>query len=200
MSSSEISIRLEKLHFLVEDMRLAFALSRAAPDAWTGRLVARHILIRAFDVIAHSRQLRKLAQPYGSVGAFNDKKETYATWFEEYFAVARHKLGAHMQDIDFGRRIELWNDIETSKIGTFVDGAVEIYGTLATLGLPGYVPLPAAPAECSDAAFALALNDFRGAVSAPRANFAMDPLAGTRQELLAVAVAPPSTNARPNSP
>ncbi|MFG5120823.1 hypothetical protein [Methylorubrum sp. POS3] len=180
MSSSELPVRLEKLHFLTEDLRLAFTLSRAAPDAWTGRLVARHILIRAYDVIAHSRLLRRLAQPYGSVRAFHEAKETYARWFDEYFATARHKLGAHMQDLDFGLRIELWNDIETSKIETFVDGAAEIYGTLASLGLPGYIPLPPEPAECATPAFTSALIGFRDAAPAPRAEFAMDPLAGTR--------------------
>lgn len=180
MSNSELPVRLEKLHFLAEDMRLAFALSRAAPDAWTGRLVARHILIRAYDVIAHARQLRRFAQPYGSVQAFHEAKETYAGWFDEYFATARHKLSAHMQDLDFGRRMELWKAIETSKVGTFVEGAAEIYETLAPLGLPGYIPLSEAPAECAVPAFMSALASFRDAAVVPRSEFAMDPLAGTR--------------------
>src|SRR5687768_16704314 len=115
MTVTDLSIRLEKLRFLAEDLSLAYALSRAAPDAWAGRLLARHILIRARDVIEHARGLRKAVQPYGSTQTFNRAKETYAKWFDEYFVTSRHKLGAHVQDLDFGRRIELWNDIETSK-------------------------------------------------------------------------------------
>ncbi|WP_264045745.1 hypothetical protein [Methylobacterium flocculans] len=180
MASSDIPIRLEKLRFLVDDLRLTSALSGAAPDAWSGRLIARHVLVRAYDVVAHSRGLRRLVQPFGSIQAFNEAKETYATWFDEYFKTTRHKLSAHVQDLDFGRRIELWNDVEAGKIGVFVDGAAQIYEALSGLGLPGYAPLPAAPAEIGDAAFAAALIDFRASAAAPRAEFAADPLGMTR--------------------
>ena len=180
MTAADIPIRLEKLRFLVDDLRLASALSGAAPDAWSGRLIARHVLVRAYDVVTHSRGLRRLAQPFGPIQAFNDAKETYATWFDEYFKTTRHKLSAHVQDLDFGRRIELWNDVEAGKIGVFVDGAAQIYEALAGLGLPGYASLPAAPAEIDDAAFAAALVDFRASAAAPRAEFAVDPLGMTR--------------------
>lgn len=140
---TELSVRLDKLRFLAEELQLAFALANSAPDAWNARPIARHILIRAYDVIAHARQIRKFVRTFGSNQKFHEAKEAYASWFDEYFKMARHKLGAHVQDLDFGQRIELWNDIETSKIGTFVEGAAEIYGLLAPLNLPGYVQVTA---------------------------------------------------------
>lgn len=180
MSASELPARLEKLRYLVEDLRLAYAISRAAPDGWTGRLVARHILIRARDVIEHSRRLRRPIRSFGPTKAFHEAKETYAEWFDEYFATVRDKLGAHVQDLDFGRRIELWKGIETGKVEVFVDGAAQVYGALSALGLPGYVPLPTEPAEFSDPAFASVLRGMRASAGPARAEFATDPLASTR--------------------
>ncbi|MGH0300135.1 hypothetical protein [Sinorhizobium meliloti] len=177
---TELSLRLDKLRFLTEELQLAFTLSQAAPDAWNARLVARHILVRAHDFIEHARQARRLIRLHGSDQEFHAAKETYASWFEEYFKTARHKLGAHVQDLDFGLRIDLWNGIETSKIGTFVEGAAELYNGLAKLNLPGYVPLPSALPEMADAAFLSALSHFQQSAPSPRAEFASDPLAMTR--------------------
>ncbi|MGI0081431.1 MAG: hypothetical protein ACRECH_17645, partial [Nitrososphaerales archaeon] len=70
---------------------------------------------------------------------FHSKKEAYVAEFEEHYKAARHKLGAHVQDYDFAQRLELWNEIELIKVSYFVDGAIEIYKSLAKLKVPGYV-------------------------------------------------------------
>ena len=109
-------------------------------DPFVARTLARHILIRAENFIEHARGLRRPLNDAGyDTCDFHKTKEAYASAFEEYFKVARHRLGAHVQDFDFGKRIELWNDIEIVKISFFVDGAQEIYRSLAPLNLPGYV-------------------------------------------------------------
>lgn len=172
--------RLEKLRFLIEELMLCFAISQAAPSTWDARLAARHILVRANDFIVHSRQLRRPVRLYGSDVTFHQKKETYAVWFAEYFQTVRDRLGAHVQDLDFGLRIDLWNDVDAAKIGVFVEGAIEIYDSLAGLSLPGYVSLPEAPQELNDPAFAAALDTFRNSGVAPRAEFASDSLGMTR--------------------
>ncbi len=182
---TELSVRLDKLRFLAEELQLAFALASNAPDAWSSRLLARHILIRAYDVIAHARQIRKLVRTFGSDQKFHEAKESYASWFDEYFKTARHKLGAHVQDLDLGQRIELWNDIETSKVGTFVEGAAEIYGLLAPLNLPGFVPLTSPPAELSDPTFLSTLAQFQQSALPARAEYASDSLAMTRPGTIA---------------
>jgi hypothetical protein len=113
--------RVEKLRFIIEEMQLAFHLTTHLTDAFVARTLARHILIRAENFIEHARGLRRPLNDagYNDTRDFHKIKEAYATTFEEYFKVSRHRLGAHVQDIDFGKRIELWNDIEIVKISFF---------------------------------------------------------------------------------
>ena len=134
-----IHARIEKLKFIVEEMQIAFFLTTHLTDPFIGRTLARHILIRAENLIEHARALRRPLNDAGyETRDFHKTKEAYASAFDEYFKAARNRLGAHVQDFDFGKRIELWNDIEIVKIGFFVEGAQEIYQSLSPLNLPGY--------------------------------------------------------------
>ena len=147
-----IQTRTEKLRFIVEEMQVALHLATNLNDPFIARTIARHVLVRAENFIAHARQLRRPLRDAGfDTNAFHESKEAYAAQFDEYFKIARHRLGAHVQDLDFGKRIELWNDIEVVKLSYFVDGAREIYEGLSTLVVPGAAPY-AAPAELSDPA------------------------------------------------
>jgi hypothetical protein len=76
-------------------------------------------------------------------------------------------LGAHVQDLDFGLRIDLWNGIDVAKIGFFVEGAVETYESLAGFNLPGYLPLPNAPQDLTAPDFLAALDRFRASGTNP---------------------------------
>ncbi len=142
--------RIEKLRFIVEEMQTALHLATNLTDPFFARTIARHILIRVENFIEHARGLRRPLRDAGcDTNVFHAAKEAYAAQFDEYFKVARHRLGAHVQDFDFGKRIELWNDIEVVKLSYFVDGAQEIYEGLATFVVPGYVPY-VRPAETSN--------------------------------------------------
>lgn len=156
-----ISTRVDKLKFMVEEMHLVLHLSMHLTEPFLARTIARHILIRTENFIEHARALRKPLNDAGyKTHEFHKTKEVYASAFDEYFKVARHRLGAHVQDLDFGRRIELWNDIEITKIGYFVEGAQEIYQGLAVLNLPGYTPY-AAPPELIDPIVLGTLHQFQ---------------------------------------
>lgn len=176
-----IALRLEKLRFIVDDLQIALHLANHAPDAGIARMLARHILIRAFDFIDHARGLRKpLAQAGFDVAEFHRTKEAYAAAFDEYFVRVRHRLGAHVQDLDFEERLALWNDIEVVKADYFVDGAREIYVHLGTLNPPGYAPF-VRPPELDDAALASRLEALRlEARREARPEMASDSLALTR--------------------
>lgn len=133
--------QLEKIVFIIQEMEVALYLSRNVPDEFTRRTIARHILVRAKDFIEHSRRLKR---PLNMIGlntmVFNSQKETYANFFEEYFQTSRDKLSGHVQDLDFGSRIELWNDIENIKVGFFVESAREIYEKiLGQMGIPNFI-------------------------------------------------------------
>jgi hypothetical protein len=156
-----IPTRVEKLKFIVEEMQLAFHLAMHLTEPFVARTLARHILIRAENFIEHARGLRRPLNDAGyDTRAFHETKEAYAVAFEEYFKVSRHRLGAHVQDFDFGKRIELWNDIEIVKISYFVEGAEEIYRSLAALNLPAYIAY-AHPSELADPAVLETLRRFQ---------------------------------------
>jgi len=155
-----LTVRLEKLRFIAREMAVALVLARRAPNSFVARTLARHIVIRARDFIAHSRQIRRPLIAAGYVLTdFHIAKEFYAEHFAEYFQIQRDKIGAHVQDLDFWKRIELWNDIEISKIEYFVSGAAEVYGRLGVLNIPGYEPHTAI-AEIGDPALEPLLADF----------------------------------------
>jgi len=181
--------RVEKLRFIISEMQLALMLAKHAPDDFIARALARHILVRAENYIEHVRRLRNVLNAAGfNTHDFHTRKEIYARSFEEYFKTVRHKLSAHVQDIDFGKRIELWNDVEINKTGYFVDGAKEIYESLATLGIPGYVPY-AAPADLTDPALLAILKSYQGSAdNRIRAEIGVDPLAMTRSNTVAMMV------------
>ena len=143
-----IAARLAKLKFIAEEMQLAFHLTAHLGDPFVARTASRkrHILIRAENFIEHARGLRRPLTGAGyDIRHFHKTKEAYATAFEEYFSTPRHKLSAHVQDFDFGKRIELWNDIEVGKLGFFVDGAREIYRLLAASGRADTSLVPTLP-------------------------------------------------------
>ncbi len=181
-----ITTRVAKLKFIAEEMQYAFHLALHAPDAFGARTLARHILIRAENFIELARGLRKPLKVAGyDTRDFHKTKEAYASNFDEYFKVSRDRLGAHVQDFDFGKRIELWNDIEIVKISFFVDGAKELYLSLANMNLPGYAPYTDPP-EITDAVLNEVLRGFQRSKDNRRwVEIGVDPLAMTRENTTA---------------
>ncbi len=139
-------IQFEKIRHLINEMQLALYLANHAPDDFAARTQARHVLIRAENFIEHIRLVRRpLLRAGVNVRSFHKAKEIYADHFAEYFRIPRDKLSAHVQDFDFGKRIELWNDIEATKIGYFVDGALELYEQIGKLGAPDFLSYAVSP-------------------------------------------------------
>ncbi|MET3216000.1 UNVERIFIED_ORG: hypothetical protein ABIC48_003769 [Burkholderia territorii] len=182
-----IDIRLEKLRFLVMEMRLAMRLAQFAPTDADARMITRHVLIRAVDFISHARQLRKPLEQAGfDAGAFNDLKEYYAAEFKEYFQKVRDRLSAHVQDIELGEMIELWNGVDASKSEFFVEGATEIYHSLESFGITNFPTLTDFP-EFGDPAFEAALQAYRASGrKVQTVEMGADPLAMTRPDSTAL--------------
>jgi hypothetical protein len=184
-ATMNVALRLEKMRFLIAEMQIAFQLAEFAPDSFTSRTLALHIVMRAENFIEHARAIRNpLNIPRSS--EYHITKEAYAQTFAEYYDVARDKIAAHFQDLDFSKRIEIWNAIDKSKIEYFVDGAVQIYGNLAVLGLSDFVPY-VRPTVLADPVFKTEL----GALSLRRIDrnwveMSSDPLAATRENTTAV--------------
>ena len=174
-------IQLEKIVFIIQEMELALYLSQNAPDEFTRRMLARHILVRADNFIEHIRRLKRPLNMAGfNTTQFNLRKETYAKYFEEYFQTSRDKLSGHVQDLDFGKRIELWNDIESVKLGFFVDGAREIYENILAMGITGFGHYIQSD-EIFDVELKTILDELCDAKSSQQwVEMASDPLAMTR--------------------
>lgn len=182
-----MSVRLEKLRFLLAEMQIALRLSKFAPTDFEARMLARHIIVCAASFVEHARRLRKLLNDAGLQSQrFHKTKEAYAVQFDEYFQTIRDRLGAHVQDIDFGRRIELWTDIDLSKAEFFTDGAKEIYRLLEELSIEGDVPFTDA-AILSDTAFQIALEAYsKSGRKTLVVEMGCDPLAMTRPHTTAI--------------
>jgi len=181
-----IEARLDKIKFIIDEMQIAFVLTKEVDDQFIARMLARHVLIRAQDFIAHTRALKKPLNIAGyDTREFHKLKEIYATDFDEYFVVSRDKLGAHIQDLDFGKRIELWKDIEVTKIGHFCEGALDVYDSLSALSLPNYQTYTK-PSVITDGGISVVFEEYRRANSETQGiEIASDPLALTRKDTTA---------------
>lgn len=173
-----VSVRLDKLHFLVEELVLAATLASHATNSDMARMLSRHVAIRIPDFIEHARQLRNSLAGSPASTRFKGTVNAFADAFSEYLALTRHKLGAHVQDIDFIERIDLWASINTSKIEYFVQGARELWDSLGELGVPGHQPF-ATPASLASPAAASVLDYLARDVEIP-VTFGTDALAFAR--------------------
>lgn len=176
-----IAIRLQKLRFLAQELELAYRMVVAQPSDHYRRVFSRRVLIRTQDFAAHLRALRKPARQAGyDLSSILLAKEAYAKAFEEYYREQRNRLCGHVQDVEWLHRLQLWIDIEASKVEYFAGGGREVYERLGGLGLPDYQPYSSFP-ELSDPDFAAALT---AAASArppnPGVTMGVDILAATR--------------------
>ncbi|ODU27522.1 hypothetical protein [Sphingopyxis sp. SCN 67-31] len=173
-----ISVRLDKLRFLVEELVLAAALASHATDSDMARMLSRHVAIRIPAFIEHARRLRNSLAASPASAKFKGTVNAFADAFSEYLALTRHKLGAHVQDIDFIERTDIWASIDASKIEYFMQGARELWDSLGELGVPGHQPF-ATPAALASPAAASVLDYLARDVEIP-VTFGTDALAFAR--------------------
>ncbi|MCZ4294741.1 hypothetical protein [Vibrio sinaloensis] len=182
-----LTVRLEKLRFILEEMELAHHLAKNASDDANARVLSRHVIIRAENLITHARSMRKPLQQAGyRVRDFHRTKETYASEFELYFSEARHKLGAHIQDFDFAKRIDLWNEVESIKVDYFANDALSIYEELESLSIPELISYNK-PQEINDPNFNAELTVLRNMIIVRSGSeLGTDPLAISRPNTTAM--------------
>lgn len=169
LGSAAVSIanRLEKLRFLAQEIELIALITTAQPTDYRRRAMARRVLVRVKDFANHVAQLPKPLKAAGlNAAELKDRKEVYALSFAEYYQKQRDRMSAHVQDLDLVERLELWTDIEITKLKYFVDGAKELYvESLGAVGASDYQPFASFP-EVSDPAFASVLAGHAASVPA----------------------------------
>ena len=97
------------------------------------RSLARFISIRTDDFIKVSFALNK--RTLKSVSIKNDLN-ALQNYYKEYYKTQRDKFGAHFQDLDFAKRLEVWNQIDIEKTTFFTSSILDIYKGFHEL--PGY--------------------------------------------------------------
>lgn len=184
-----LEARLEKIAFIVREMELALLMAELASTDFAARSVARHVLIRTKDFIDHTGALLQPLRDTGfRVQDLRERRSTYMATFDEYYSMSRTKLAAHVQDLEFIDRLELWVEIEVVKLAYFVEGAREIYAqVLVPLGMPACPPWTSFP-ETTDGTFRALLervrDDTRTRPSAVR--IGADMLSATRPRTVSV--------------
>ncbi len=147
------------------EMQLAHRLAQFAPTDADARMLARHVLVRAKDYIEHARQLRRPLREAGfNVRKLHELTRYVAQEFTSYFQSIRDRLSAHVQDLEFLERIELWNSVDFSKTEFFTEAAIEIYNHLSSLSISEYVPYISFY-EIRDDVFGQLLIEYRGSGS-----------------------------------
>ncbi len=174
-SPAEISARLKKLRYITDEIVIAANLAGSAPNSDMARMLARHIGVRTADFISHARQLRNCLPSSPASTKFKNTVNTFADEFEENLELARHKIGAHLQDMDFLERIDIWVAIDASMVDYFASGAREIWDLIADLGVAQHQPF-VSPAILADPRVASILAYLATPV-AQQATFGTDPLA-----------------------
>lgn len=111
--------------------------------------------------------------------AVKEKIKKLTADYESYYAQLRDKTGAHQQEVDLDRLIEIWNETDTATLTIFADGVAEV---IALFGKAGLSTLHARPAELNDEKFLTALAQI-GSEGSP-ATMGVDRVAITRPQTL----------------
>lgn len=77
-----LTVRLEKLRFFLEEMELAYYLAKNASDDQNARVLSRHIIVRAENLITYARSILKPLQQAGyRVKDFHSTKREFSQNF-----------------------------------------------------------------------------------------------------------------------
>jgi hypothetical protein len=136
----------DKLEFAAREMFVALQLATNATDDFTARALARHVLVRVRDFISLAYDLLGVLGRAGlNIEGERERMRAYASVFEEYFDTTRTKLAAHVQDLEFAERLELWTDIDIGKLSYFAEGAYEILNGVTAVLRCAPLQVPAMP-------------------------------------------------------
>ena len=179
--SGALEVRLTKIAFLVREIDLAAKLAHlCAGNGELARVWARRALIRCADLIDHAEAIRKdILTQCADYQVLKETRIAYDQLFDEHFRVVRDRVAAHLQDIEFVERVDVWNRIDAGAVSVFVDGAREIYERcLGGMCLPGYSAFAPFP-ERDDESLASAIRSYTMRARAP-AEIGVDSFAITR--------------------
>lgn len=121
---------MEHLKYCLKEILIIKSLIEIDNSNFYKRSLARLIAIRIDDFIKLSFTLNKSTVNKQNI---KDDLNTLQDYYVEYFKTQRDKFGAHFQELDFSKRLELWSNIDFEKTDFFSSIPLDIYNNFSTV-------------------------------------------------------------------
>ncbi|MFY9073693.1 hypothetical protein OZZ08_01945 [Malaciobacter mytili] len=131
---------MKKIHLCVTQIIRIKNIIEIIKSDFFARVISRKIMVRIDDFIDITRRYNKPNVTDGVLKRnLKTKLNELNTEFENRLRLQRHKFSAHIQDLEFGLRIDSWANISNDNIIFFHNKILEIYELLKTQ--PEYIPI-----------------------------------------------------------
>lgn len=122
---------MKKIHFCITQIIRIKNLIEVIESDFFARVVSRKVIVRIDDFIDITRRYNNSTVTDGVLKRnLKTKLNELNIEFENRLRLQRHKFSAHVQDLEFGLRIDSWANISFENIVFFHDKIIEIYELL----------------------------------------------------------------------
>lgn len=131
---------MKKIHFCVTQIIRIKNIIETIKSDFFARVISRKVMVRIDDFIDIARRYNNTNVTDGILKRnLKTKLNELNTEFENRLRLQRHKFSAHIQDLEFGLRIDSWAKISNDNIIFFHDKILEIYELL--IAQPEYISI-----------------------------------------------------------
>ncbi|MGE4456840.1 MAG: tetratricopeptide repeat protein [Arcobacteraceae bacterium] len=131
---------MKKIHFCVAQIIRIKKLIEIIESDFFARVISRKIIVRIDDFIDITRRYNNATVTDRVLKrTLKTKLNEINTEFENRLKLQRHKFSAHIQDLEFGLRIDSWANISYENILFFYDKIIETYDLLENQA--NYIPI-----------------------------------------------------------
>lgn len=131
---------MKKIHFCVTQIIRIKKLIETIESDFFARVISRKVIVRIDDFIDIGRRYNNSSVTDGILKRnLKTKLNKLNTEFETRLKLQRHKFSAHVQDLEFGLRVDSWANISHNNIIFFHDKIIEIYELLENQ--PDYITI-----------------------------------------------------------
>lgn len=131
---------MKKIYFCVTQIIRIKKLIETIESDFFARVISRKVIVRIDDFIDITRRYNNSSVTDGILKrSIKTKLNELNTEFETRLRLQRHKFSAHVQDLEFGLRVDCWANISYDNIIYFHDKIIEIYELLENQ--PDYITI-----------------------------------------------------------
>lgn len=125
---------MEHLKFCLKEILIIRSLLNIKNSSFFKRNLGRYIALRVDDFIKLAFALNKSTI---NVKHVKDDLNALQDLYREFFKTQRDKYGAHFQELEFSKRLEIWSQIDFQKADFFTELPIDIYGKFHSV--PGFI-------------------------------------------------------------